>query len=46
MAKTLTAKDKESFLYLFDRPSEPLVIAKGENKVVFDVPEDYVVSDK
>lgn len=45
MAKTITADDKESFLYLFDRPSEPIVIPKGEKKVVFDVPDNYVVSD-
>lgn len=42
-ATTLSAKDNKSFLYLFDRPAEPLVVPKGEEKVVFDVPENYVV---
>lgn len=43
MAKTFTAKDDKSFLYLFDRPTEPLVVPKGEEKVVFNVPDEYVV---
>ena len=43
MAANLTAEDDVCFLYLFDRPGEPLVVPKGDRKVVFDIPEEYVV---
>lgn len=36
--------DRSSILYLFDRPKEPLFVAKGENNVSFDVPSEYLVS--
>ncbi|KAK0078419.1 hypothetical protein PV325_002520 [Microctonus aethiopoides] len=29
-------------LYLFDRPAEPVYVPKGENKVAFDIPADYL----
>lgn len=44
MATNLNAGDDICFLYLFDRPGEPLVVPKGDRKVVFDMPEEYVVS--
>lgn len=37
------AKDKKNILYLFDRPSEPLVVGKGDDlKVRFSVPAEYL----
>lgn len=36
--------DKNNILLLFDRPTEPLFIGKGENNVSFDVPPEYYVS--
>lgn len=42
--KKTIMSDKNNILYLFDRPSEPLFIAKGEDNVSFDVPTDYWVS--
>lgn len=41
---TITANDDESFLYLFDRPSEPIVVPKGDKHVIYDIPDDYLVS--
>jgi len=35
---------KSDILYLFDRPAEPVYVPKGENKVAFDVPANYLVS--
>jgi hypothetical protein len=35
---------KSDILYLFDRPAEPVYVPKGENKVAFNVPADYLVS--
>ncbi|XP_025414834.1 phenoloxidase 1-like [Sipha flava] len=35
--------DRSSILYLFDRPKEPLFVAKGENNVSFDVPSEYLI---
>ncbi|XP_066594189.1 phenoloxidase 1 [Prorops nasuta] len=29
-------------LYLFDRPAEPVYIPKGDKKVAFDIPADYL----
>ncbi|XP_017755476.1 PREDICTED: phenoloxidase 2-like [Eufriesea mexicana] len=34
--------DKTGILYLFDRPSEPVYVPKGDNKVAFDIPPDYL----
>ncbi|XP_046607726.1 phenoloxidase 1-like [Neodiprion virginianus] len=31
-----------SILYLFDRPAEPAYVPKGEKKVAFDIPPDYL----
>jgi len=36
--------DKNNILYLFDRPTEPIFIGKGDDNVSFDVPTDYLVS--
>lgn len=33
---------KNNLLYLFDRPTEPLFIEKGDN-VSFEIPPDYLV---
>lgn len=38
------ASDKTGILYLFDRPSEPVYVPKGDNKVAFDIPPNYLVS--
>lgn len=35
---------KNNILYLFDRPTEPIFMKKGENNVAFDIPSDYLVS--
>lgn len=42
-AKKMTSSSKENLLYLFDRPTEPLFIEKGDN-VSFEIPPDYLVS--
>lgn len=34
----------KSFLLLFDRPNEPLISPKGDNKAVFQLTEQFVVS--
>lgn len=34
---------KQNLLLLFDRPQEPVFMAKGDKKAVFDVPNDYLV---
>uniref|UniRef100_A0A481MQJ5 Phenoloxidase n=1 Tax=Nipponaphis monzeni TaxID=196483 RepID=A0A481MQJ5_9HEMI len=34
---------KNSLLYLFDRPTEPIFMKKGEDNVSFDVPPDYLI---
>ncbi|XP_076749949.1 phenoloxidase 1-like [Xylocopa sonorina] len=36
------ASDKSSILYLFDRPSEPVYVPKGDEKVAFDIPPNYL----
>lgn len=36
--------DKKNILYLFDRPTEPIFIGKGDDNVSFDVPAEYLVS--
>ena len=28
---------------MFDRPNEPIYVPKGEEKVAFDIPPDYLV---
>lgn len=38
--------DKENtkvFGLLFERPKEPVFVAKGENNTVFDVPNNFLV---
>ncbi|XP_076677764.1 phenoloxidase 1-like [Andrena cerasifolii] len=34
--------DKTGILYLFDRPAEPVYVPKGDKKVAFDIPPDYL----
>lgn len=34
---------KDNLLLLFERPTEPAFIPKGDNKVIFDVPLEYLV---
>lgn len=36
--------DKNNLLLLFDRPSEPIFLKKGEDNVTFDLPKSYWVS--
>jgi hypothetical protein len=36
--------NKNDILYLFDRPTEPLFVSKGDDNVSFEVPSDYLVS--
>ncbi|VVC24126.1 Hypothetical protein CINCED_3A001218 [Cinara cedri] len=33
--------DKSNILYLFDRPTEPIFIGKGDDNVSFDIPPEY-----
>lgn len=35
--------NKNNLLLLFDRPQEPVFVAKGEKKAVFDIPDSYLV---
>lgn len=37
---------ERNLLLMFDRPSEPIYVPKGEGKVSFDVPPNYLVSQK
>lgn len=34
--------NKSNLLLLFDRPQEPVFVAKGDKKAVFDVPNNYL----
>ncbi|XP_026816301.1 phenoloxidase 1-like [Rhopalosiphum maidis] len=34
--------DKNNILFLFDRPTEPIFIGKGDENVSFDVPAEYL----
>lgn len=38
--------DRNVILYLFHRLAEPIFISKGEEKVTFDIPAEYLVSQK
>lgn len=31
-------------LYLFDRPTEPIMVPKGKEKVGFEIPDNYLVN--
>lgn len=42
--KQIIMTDKNNILYLFDRPTEPIFIGKGDENVSFDVPAEYLVS--
>lgn len=34
----------ENILLMFDRPGEPIYVPKGDKKVVFDIPAEYMVN--
>ncbi|XP_043289152.1 uncharacterized protein [Venturia canescens] len=38
----MAAGNNDALLYLFDRPAEPVYVPKGESKVAFDIPENYL----
>ncbi|XP_043489078.1 phenoloxidase 1-like [Polistes fuscatus] len=38
----MASGDKTGILYLFDRPAEPVYVPKGEKRVAFDIPADYL----
>lgn len=38
------ANDGNDLLSLFERPTEPVFMPKGKNKIVYDVPSEYIVS--
>lgn len=38
----MTTTDKSGILYLFDRPAEPVYVPKGDKKVAFEIPADYL----
>lgn len=40
----MSGNKKSDILYLFDRPAEPVYVPKGENRVAFQVPANYLVS--
>ncbi|KAK9503580.1 hypothetical protein O3M35_010109 [Rhynocoris fuscipes] len=35
----------ENILHLFDRPTEPVFMPKGDNNSIFEVPETYIVDE-
>lgn len=37
------SKKKENLLLLFDRPTEPAFMTKGDKKAVFDIPQDFLI---
>lgn len=37
---------ERNLLLFFDRPQEPVFVPKGEQKVIFEVPTNYLVSEK
>lgn len=39
-------KAAEGLLYLFDRPTEPVFVPKGDKQVSFDVPENFLVKQR
>lgn len=38
------AAKKENLLLFFDRPTEPVFMAKGDRNAVFEVPNNFLVS--
>lgn len=36
--------NKNDILYLFDRPTEPIFIGKGDDNATFEIPAEYLVS--
>jgi hypothetical protein len=38
------ANKANKILLLFDRPTEPVFMPKGDNNATFDVPQEYLVS--
>lgn len=41
----MSSTNKQNLLLLFDRPQEPVFVGKGEKKAVFDIPDNYLVSE-
>ncbi|KAF6200526.1 hypothetical protein GE061_004969 [Apolygus lucorum] len=39
----MAESDPKTLLYLFERPTEPVFMPKGDKAVVFDVPDEYLV---
>lgn len=35
--------NKNDLLYLFDRPTEPIFIGKGDDNATFEIPAEYLV---
>ncbi|XP_067205595.1 phenoloxidase 1 [Linepithema humile] len=42
----MSESKKSDILYLFDRPAEPVYVPKGENKVAFQVPANYLPENR
>lgn len=41
--RKMSANTKKHLSLLFDRPQEPVFVAKGDEKTVFDIPNNYLV---
>lgn len=42
----MTSKIKKNIVLLFQRPLEPAFVAKGDERAVFDIPNEYLVRIK
>lgn len=42
----MSGNKKSDILYLFDRPAEPVYVPKGENRVAFQVPANYLPENR
>lgn len=38
------SENKNNLLLFFDRPTEPCFMQKGDDKAVFELPDNYLVS--
>ncbi|BET00231.1 Phenoloxidase subunit 2 [Nesidiocoris tenuis] len=43
MASSKASSDPRTLLFLFERPTEPVFMPKGDKGAVFDVPDEYLV---
>lgn len=41
----MSENNADYLLLMFDRPNEPIYMPKGENKVMFEIPPEYLVSE-